>query len=245
MDTGTKQIDGISPTPSIVTACVHAVPVAALVGASLFVVPGLRGLFEEAGASLPWPTRLALAVSDSLVRYWFLFLPLVAALMLSTVFIQASPIPDILRSSWVYLHTSLMFLAYGMFFGTFIAGLFYLLQERELKSKKPRTFYDQLPSLRALDELFLKFLIAGFTFMSFGLIVGVIWAEQQWVNGWFKDPKVLAAMTTWGIYLALLYVRLTLGWRGRRVALLGMLGFCSVLFTFLGVAFFGGQHVFG
>lgn len=209
-----------------------------------FPLTGLR----EGLAFFAWVVSLCFLIAYSRYRIKVLgifFLPLVAALMLSTVFIQASPIPDILRSSWVYLHTSLMFLAYGMFFGTFIAGLFYLLQERELKSNKPRTFYDQLPSLRALDDLFLKFLIAGFTFMSFGLIVGVIWAEQQWVNGWFKDPKVIAAMATWGIYLALLYVRLTLGWRGRRVALLGMLGFCSVLFTFLGVAFFGGQHVFG
>ena len=131
-----------------------------------------------------------------------------------------------------------------MFFVTFIAGFMYLLQERELKSKKPRTFYNQLPSLRTIDDLFLKFLVSGFTFMTVGLVAGIIWAEKDWVEGWHKDPKVLSAMATWGIYLLLIYLRATAGWRGRRAALISMLGFVSILFTFLGVSYFGGQHSF-
>jgi ABC-type transport system involved in cytochrome c biogenesis permease subunit len=131
-----------------------------------------------------------------------------------------------------------------MFFVTFIAGVLYLLQERELKHKMPKRFYHQLPSLRVLDDLFLRFLVAGFIFMTLGLIVGFIWAEQDWVNGWHKDPMVIAAMATWLIYLLLLYARLTAGWRGRRAAWISTMGFASVLFTFLGVTYFGGQHRF-
>ena len=76
-----------------------------------------------------------------------------------------------------------------MFFVTFVAGLLYLFQERELKKKQLKTFYHQLPSLRSLDELFSHFLISGFTFMTLGLLAGVIWAEQDWVHGWQRDPK--------------------------------------------------------
>lgn len=208
-----------------------------------FALYGLR----DSLAFFAWTVSLCFLIAHLRYRIRALglfLLPLVAALMLSTVFIKASPIPEILRSSWIYLHTTLMFLAYGMFFVTFIAGVLYLLQERELKSKKPKRLYHQLPSLRTLDDLFLKFLISGFTVMTCGLIVGIIWAEQTWVNGWFKDPKVIAAMLTWGIYLLLIYMRLTAGWRGKRAAWLSTLGFISVLFTFLGVSFFGGQHTF-
>jgi ABC-type transport system involved in cytochrome c biogenesis permease subunit len=148
------------------------------------------------------------------------------------------------RNAWVYIHSALLFLAYGMFFVTFIAALLYLLQEREIKRKRLSTLYRQLPALGVLDDLFLKFLGSGFAFMSAGLVVGIIMAERNWVTGWHGDPKVIAAVTTWAIYLSLLYMRLAVGWRGRRTALLSMVGFVSVLFTFLGVSFLGGQHSF-
>ena len=171
-------------------------------------------------------------------------LPLVAALMLGTVFLKSSPIPVILESSWIYWHASFLFLAYGMFFVTFIAGILYLFQESELKSKRPKTFYYRLPSLGVLDDLFYKFLICGFCFMTLGLLAGVIWAEQDWLGGWHNDPKVIAALVTWGIYLVLIYFRVTAGWRGRRAAMISIAGFVSVLFTFLGVGYFGGIHTF-
>jgi len=210
---------------------------------SFFPLTGLR----ESLAFFAWTVTLCFLIAQ--IRYriralGLFLLPLVAALMLSTVFIKASPIPEILRSSWVYFHTTFMFLAYGMFFVTFVAGVLYFLQERELKRKKPRTFYYLLPSLGDLDDLFLKFLIFGFLSMTAGLIVGMIWAERSWEEGWFRDPKVLAAAVTWGIYLLLIYLRVAIGWRGRRAVLISIIGFVWVLFTFLGVSFFGGQHSF-
>lgn len=171
-------------------------------------------------------------------------LPLVAALMLGTVFLKSSPVPEILESSWIYWHATFLFLAYGMLFVTFIAGILYLFQERQLKNKTLKTFYHQLPSLGLLDDLFYRFLILGFSFMTLGLMAGVIWAEQDWLTGWPSDPKVIAALVTWGIYLILIYFRLTAGWRGRRAAMISIAGFISVLFTFLGVGYFGGLHTF-
>jgi ABC-type transport system involved in cytochrome c biogenesis permease subunit len=40
---------------------------------------------------------------------------------------------------------------------------------------------------------------------------------------------------TWFIYAALLHQRLNVGWRGRRAAIMAILGFAFVLFTFVGV----------
>jgi len=210
---------------------------------SFFPMIGLR----ESLAFFAWTVSLCFLLANLRYRIRALavfLLPLVAALMLSTVFIKASPIPEILRSTWVYLHSMFLFLAYGMFFFTFVASLIYFLQEQQLKSKKPSKLFYLLPSLGTLDELFSKFLIYGFVFMTLGLLAGVIWAEKEWVNGWHRDPKVIAALVTWGIYLILIYLRVTVGWRGRRAASISVLGFVSILFTFLGVSYFGGQHSF-
>ncbi|MFQ5738441.1 MAG: cytochrome c biogenesis protein CcsA [Acidobacteriota bacterium] len=171
-------------------------------------------------------------------------LPLVAVLMLGTVFIKSSPVPKVLASYWVFLHTTFLMLAYGMLFVTFVAGFLYLLQERELKNKKPRTFFHRLPSLVLLDDLFYRFLVAGFCFMTLGLLAGVVWAEKDLVSGWQRDPRVVSALVTWGIYLVLIYFRVTAGWRGKRAALLSMAGFVSALFAFLGANYFGGLHAF-
>lgn len=202
---------------------------------------------RESLAFFAWTVSLCFFLSYLRYRVKALglfLLPLVAALMLGTVFLKSSPVPVILESSWIYWHTSFLLLAYGMFFVTFIAGILYLFQERELKSKKFKTFYHRLPSLGLLDDLFYKFLILGFCFMTLGLLAGVIWAEQDWLEGWHRDPKVIATSVTWGIYLILIYFRVTAGWRGRRAAMISIVGFISVLFTFLGAGYFGGLHRF-
>ena len=201
----------------------------------------------ESLAFFAWTVSLCFLIST--VRYkikaFGLFLmPLVAALMLGTVFLKASPVPKLFESYWIYLHAICIFLAYAMLFIAFVAGFLYLMQEKELKSKKPATFYRRLPSLLLLDDVFNKFLIGGFTLMTLGLLAGVVWAEQEWVSGWQRDPKVLSAIITWFIYLILIYFRLTAGWRGKRAALLSMAGFVSALFAFLGASFFGGLHSF-
>ncbi len=202
---------------------------------------------KESLAFFAWTVSLCFFVSYLRYRIRALglfLLPLVAALMLGTIFIQSSPIPDILKSFWIYFHVTFLILAYGMFFVTFIAGLLYLFQERELKSKKPKTFYYRLPSLSLLDDLFYKFLIVGFGSMTLGILAGVIWAKQDWAKGWESDAKVIATMVTWAIYLVLIYLRTTAGWRGKRAAIVNVAGFLSVLFTLVSANFLGGVHKF-
>jgi len=206
----------------------------------------LTGL-KEALAFFAWTVTLCFLISYFRYRIkplGLFLLPLITVLMLGTIFLKSSPVPEFLKSYWFYWHIICVFLAYGMFFMTFIASLLYLAQERELKGRQPKTFYYWLPSLVLLDDLFYKFLIAGFSFMTLGLLAGVMWAEQDWVQGWESDPKVLAALATWAIYLLLIYLRLTAGWRGKRAALMSMVGFVSVLFTFLGARYLGGLHSF-
>jgi cytochrome c-type biogenesis protein CcsB len=198
-------------------------------------------------AFFAWTVSLCFFISYLRYRIQALslfLLPLVALFMLGTAFVRSTPIPAALRSSWMYFHILFLALAYGMFFVTFVAGLFYIFQERELKSRKPKTFYYRLPSLELIDDLFYKFLIAGFSFMTLGILAGVIWAEQKWTAGWQSDAKVIATMITWAIYLALILLRTSAGWRGRRTALVNIAGFLSVLFTFVSAHFLGGLHKF-
>jgi ABC-type transport system involved in cytochrome c biogenesis permease subunit len=42
---------------------------------------------------------------------------------------------------------------------------------------------------------------------------------------------------TWLLYAALLHARLTIGWRGKRAAIIAIIGFVVLLFPFFGVNF--------
>jgi ABC-type transport system involved in cytochrome c biogenesis permease subunit len=54
---------------------------------------------------------------------------------------------------------------------------------------------------------------------------------------WFWDPKETWSFITWLIFLAYLHARYTLDWKGRRAAILAIIGFLAVIFTYVGVDF--------
>ncbi len=148
---------------------------------------------------------------------------------------QPIPIPPALRSAWLPIHSSLAFLGEAIFGIAFCVGIMYLLQERHIKKKRLSSLFYRLPSLETLDDLNYLCLSLGFPFLTLGIITGSIWAQFAWGSYWSWDPKETWSLITWLIYAALLHGRLITGWRGRRAALLSIIGFSAVIFTFLGV----------
>jgi cytochrome c-type biogenesis protein CcsB len=138
-----------------------------------------------------------------------------------------------LRSSWLFVHVVLALLGYAALFLTCVAAIMYLIQERELKSKKPRAFYYRLPPLGALDDLGYKTMAAGFVLITLGLITGSFWAFIEWGTHWERDPKIILAFVTWGVYLLMIFTRWTVGWRGRKAAYFAIAGFCCAALTWV------------
>jgi cytochrome c-type biogenesis protein CcsB len=146
------------------------------------------------------------------------------------------------RGGWLLVHIGSIFLGYTAFFLTFVAALMYIIQERELKSKKPRAFYYRLPSLEVCDNLYSRSLIFGLPFLTVGILTGFVWASRRWTGPWEFDPKILASLVTWLLYLVLFSTRLSGTWRGRRSAYVAVFAFAAMMVTFLGVSFLSGQH---
>jgi cytochrome c-type biogenesis protein CcsB len=161
-------------------------------------------------------------------------LPLVSLLTIvsQVIWEEHRAIPAPLNSAWVHFHVTMAFLAYAAFFLTFISGVLYLIQEKELKEKRFRFLYFHLPSLQVCDEILRRSLFAGFLAMSLTIISGAIWAQQAWGHFWSWDPKETASLVTWAIYLILVNYRLSSKWRGRSAAYISIIGFASTLVTF-------------
>ncbi len=180
-----------------------------------------------------------------LVWLGLFMLPFVFLLALAAA-LQAGPSFDSpsFRGGWVAVHVAAMFLGYTGFFITFAAAAMYLLQERQLKSKHARPLYQRLPSLEVCDLLYYRSLVFGNIFLAIGLITGFVWASRTWSGSWQYDPKILATVVTWLIYLVLFSARASGTWPGRRSAYGAIFGFAAVMVTFLGVSFLSGQHGF-
>jgi cytochrome c-type biogenesis protein CcsB len=147
------------------------------------------------------------------------------------------PLNPVLKSQWLTVHTVMAFLGYAMFTISFGAAVMFLIQQHLLKSKKFGPLYHKLPSLEVLDDINYRCLTFGFPLLTFAIISGAIWAETAWGTYWSWDPKETWSLITWFVYAALLHGRLTTGWRGRKAAILSIVGFAVLLFTFLGVSF--------
>ncbi len=145
------------------------------------------------------------------------------------------PLAPVLRSFWHPFHVIFAFLGNAFFTLAFCGGVMYLIQEHQLKSKRVGAIGKRLPSLKVLDDLNYYSLKFGFPLLTLGIITGAVWAEYAWGRYWGWDPKETWSLITWFLYAALLHQRLTVGWRGRKAALMAILGFMAVLFTFLGV----------
>jgi ABC-type transport system involved in cytochrome c biogenesis permease subunit len=143
-------------------------------------------------------------------------------------------IDPLLDSYWFEVHVTSAFLGYAAFALASAAGVMYLALSSSIRARRIGHFFERLPSLPTLDRLGSIAALAGFVFFTFGIITGAIWsgtATGRWVSG---EPKELLAVVTWLVFATQLALRSWAGWRGRRPALLTLVGFVASLVTILG-----------
>jgi cytochrome c-type biogenesis protein CcsB len=92
-----------------------------------------------------------------------------------------------------------------------------------------------LPSSAILDRLAYRMIAFGFPIWTFGIITGAIWAQSAWSRYWGWDPKETWSFITWVIFAGYLHARATSGWKGRRAAVIALVGFVSLLITYYAV----------
>jgi ABC-type uncharacterized transport system permease subunit len=134
------------------------------------------------------------------------------------------------RNTWLIVHISTVMIGYAALFFSAVAAVYYLLQERQLKQKNVMPAANKLPPLGTLDRIISQTMNTGFVFITIGTVSGVIWAFIENGTHWMSDPKIGFFLFTWAFYLAMIFLRVSAGWRGRRIAWLAVsvLG-CSLI----------------
>lgn len=174
-------------------------------------------------------------------------MPVVMILMFSSSMLpkEIKPLSPLLQSYWLGIHTIVAFLGNAAFALASGIGTMYLVQERYVKSKHLGGLFARLPSLQTLDELNYRLITLGFPLLTLAIITGALWAESAIGTYWRWDTREVWSLITWFIYAIVLHARLTAGWRGRRAAILSIVGFLTILVAFFGIKLLHkGYHVF-
>lgn len=142
-----------------------------------------------------------------------------------------SPLMPALQSRWLVLHVSTAIISYGSFAIACGVSIMFLIIN---KLKPENSIVKSLP-VEILDTISYRAIALGFIMLTLVIISGAIWADQAWGRFWQWDPKETWSLVTWLIYAIYLHVRLRRGWRNEKTAWFAILGFASILFTYIGV----------
>ena len=156
--------------------------------------------------------------------------PIALAFIVGGQFVSAGPTVEHLPRGLLAVHIASNLMGLGLFLLAGAAGAFYIVQEKRLKAKRMPS---RLPALNALDITEHRLLLAGFPLQTLGAISGAAFLSDLHMSQ-AQLLQVILAYGTWVLVAAVLLVRATLGWHGRRTAYGTVAGAaCVVLVLFL------------
>lgn len=134
-------------------------------------------------------------------------------------------------NSWLEFHASISMIAYGAFALACVAGLMYIVQERQLKTHQLHSIFYHLPPLNDLFAAITRLLWLGFTLYTAGLVSGFFTGQP------LPQLKIVCALGIWVFYSAILWVRHFGVIAPKRVAVLCVLAFAAAVSVLWGITF--------
>lgn len=138
------------------------------------------------------------------------------------------------------LHATLALLGLGVLGIAALAGVAYLIQERQLKRHVLTSWFYSLPNVGRLELVQQQVLVWGFLIFSAGMILG-FFIPHHGPDDWVK---IAWSAGVWLLYAALVFVL----WLGRlshkKTAVLSVAGYVFILLTFWGINSLSEAHVF-
>src|SRR6059058_5033857 len=139
-------------------------------------------------------------------------------------------------NAWLEFHASMSIVAYGAFALACVAGVMYLLQERQLKTHHLHSIFYHLPPLTNLFAVITRLLWWGFALYTVGIVSGFFTGRP------LPRIQVVAAIALWLLYAAILQARHLKWLAPKRVAALCIIGFSAALALLWGITFTAELH---
>ncbi len=140
----------------------------------------------------------------------------------------STPAPGAHGSVFAF-HVTFAILAYAAFALSCVISILYLVQSHQIRRGRTGLLFSRLPPLEVLGRMNRTSVKIGLAVLSISLVLGLVRAEQVWTT--LADPKIEWALLTLAVYGLLLWMDRR-GWEGPRVAVLSILGFGLVIFSY-------------
>ncbi len=144
----------------------------------------------------------------------------------------ATQLAPALQSAWLWVHIVGATSGFGSVLIAAGLGLLYLLKE-----KRSGGVYEKLPALPDLDTQSYRFVAGGFIMYGLMIVSGAFWANQVKGSFWNWDPVEVWSLVSWLTYGIYLHLRITFGWRGRRLAGYALFALAAMIVSYWGVPF--------
>jgi ABC-type transport system involved in cytochrome c biogenesis permease subunit len=166
--------------------------------------------------------------------------------LLSTILIQdlakANPV---LRSNLLGFHVASALLGYSAFALSAVYGFLYVMLYHHIKSNRFGVIYDNLPDLEKLERMATVSVVVGFVLLTVAIIIGVVWLPQAFEHFSYFDPKLVGTIVIWLTYGIGLLAKRSIGWQGRKLMVLSIVGFVVTMLSLTIVnVFLSGFHNF-
>jgi len=178
---------------------------------------------------------------------WFV-LPVAAILLVAAAVFGKTAPRQYGETAWSITHR---LTAYGGTLALVVAGAvgaMYLVANRRLRSKQ-LAGAAVLGNLERLEEIAHLCLVLGLPLFTVGLVTGLLWGIHLTARGAdqqreFFGPKVLLALGAWVLYALALHTPMNPSFRGRKAAVLSLIGLVLMAGTLVAVQFMpgGGRH---
>jgi ABC-type uncharacterized transport system permease subunit len=166
---------------------------------------------------------LAREVSLTLIAAPLAALPTATANLLG---LQATGEPLGVRGAWLGAHIALSFCGIAAFATAAAAGVMYLVERRELRSRRFGAIFRFFPPLQTLDRVNHVAGITGWVALTVGVVLAFSYslAYRQ-----LDVPQLIWGTATWMGVTAVAVGRVVAGWQARRAALVSSVTFVAVI----------------
>jgi ABC-type uncharacterized transport system permease subunit len=150
------------------------------------------------------------------------------ALALAPGVMTLTPSRVVNGNPWHETHSAMSVLAYGALALAAVAGVMFLVLDRQLKEHHLKSgLFRNLPPVRELLISLVRLLWLGSGLLTIGVIAGFLMPHSP--SAW---GHLTAAMAVWASYLVLLIIKQVRGLTGRRLSLASMILFITSLLVF-------------
>lgn len=193
-----------------------------------------------------WVTILAGLIFVKRSGYAMALTAILAALSLlvagmSNMNPEITNLVPVLKSPWLTIHVAVIMAGYGFLGLASIMGLLNVVLYASLSSSNKGRLKEIIDSVSDVNHLTL---IVGLYFMTAGVFLGGVWANESWGRYWGWDPKETWALITVLVYAFVSHMHRIPGMRGTfAFNLASFVSYSSVMMTYFGVNYFlGGIH---